>query len=167
MGYHGGRYEPSGCCPETKRFGSACVVSFGAPGRSNYLSAVLAAVPPGARGPEIRARQEVLFSSWRQLRIEKHGTELVIPVSRDRETKRLDLVDCLGRTHVIEEQRIDLRGPKKTIVVDVYGRARVLSPKDADRVLGTRLRDYLDNGDPSPAGPVAPVTAEAKPKPKG
>jgi hypothetical protein len=90
--------------------------------------------------------------------IEKHGTELVIPVTRDREKQRMEYPDWQGRKHVLEEQRVDLTGPKKTIVLDVYGRARVLSPVDADRVLRTRLRDYLDDGDPSAnRPPLAPV----------
>jgi hypothetical protein len=114
--------------------------------------------PPNPRWPEIQRTQWKELMTWPELRIEKHGTELVVPVSRDRERKRLEVVDCLGRKHVLEEQRIDLSGPKKTIVLDLYGHLRVLSAADAQRILRTRLRDYLDNGDPSPAGPVAPVT---------
>jgi hypothetical protein len=148
-------YRSSGADRETAMFGSSCSVTAAlARGLSTYWF----------DGREAAStREQHPFSDWPNVHIEKHGKELVIPVSRDRVEKRVELVDLLGRKCVVEEQRIDLTGPKKTMVLDVYGRLRVLEPKDAERILRTRVRDYLDQGDPSPAGPVAFVRDPKEP----
>ena len=103
-----------------------------------------------------QSRNKWEWRDWPSIYIEKRGMELMVPLGRERK-RQVELVDCLGRKHALKEQQIDLTGPKKTLVLDNYGRLRELSKKDAERILRTRLRDYLDNGDPSPAGPVAPV----------
>lgn len=148
-------YRSSGADPETARFGSSCSVTAA-------LARGLSAYWFDGRETEPSRKLHPVFD-WPNVHIEKHGKELVIPVSRDRVEKRVELVDLLGRKCVVEEQRIDLTGPKKTMVLDVYGRLRVLKPKDAERILRTHLRDYLDQGDPSPAGPVAFVRDPKEP----
>ncbi|MBN1588499.1 MAG: hypothetical protein JW888_03200 [Pirellulales bacterium] len=156
-------YRPKDVSPEKRPFGSAYTVSVGgARGRGVYWAPFPRPTSPVPRWPEVAYKQwfeTQVFDNWPDVRVEKRGTELVTRLGRDGTMKRAELLDWLGRTHVIESQRIDLAGPKKTIVLDAYGRLRVLGPDDARRILHTRLRDYLDNGDPSPAGPVTPVAA--------
>jgi hypothetical protein len=101
--------------------------------------------------------------TWPMLCLTNHGEEIVNAVSLYRENMRLEGVDRFGRKCAAEEQRVDLRGPKKTLVYDNYFRLRELSAVDAERILRTHLRDYLDSGDPDPAGPRLRVLKEAVP----
>ena len=91
-----------------------------------------------------------------KVQFRNRGKEFAVALESEGK-KRIELTDCLGRKHVLEEQRIDLSGEKKTIVIDVYGRTRVLSTPDAERLLKSRRRDYLDEGESSPVGPVCPA----------
>ena len=91
------------------------------------------------------------------MQFRNRGKEFAVALVSE-EKKRIDLVDCLGRVHILQEQRIDLTGEKKTIVIDVYGRARVLPSGDAQRLLKSRRRDYLNEDELSPVGPVCPAT---------
>jgi hypothetical protein len=146
-----GNYLPSGFVIDrkTSRFGSFC--EFAAPARAGPQD------PEMGQAVEFTDRSAAhrfgLYSCWgRKLCIVNHGREIVNALSEYEDVKRLGVVDSFGRKWTLEEQRIDLSGPKKTIVSDGYRNLRVLSQADAERILRTRQRDYLDKDDADPYG---------------